>query len=332
MIDQNVIVFLDVRKIQKSHGWTHFRMIQLKSDLQEELVTRILGLLRSPSAVPLERMREAVLSRELGVSRTPIRAALQHLVRVGVLEPHPHGGYTRGTAPPTIRTARSTAKPGVSLYGRIVRDIILNDMPEPASGKFLERRYSVGKGELSRVLRRLMREGLAEPSAGRGWRFMHFDAGQISRSYHLRIVLEPAIMLDRHFSMNPESLIRMKDEQQAALNSLGPNSLWPELFELDASLHETLAQGSGNELVAGIIRQQNNFRRLAEFFSYSRLDRIGASITEHIAILDALIAGDRRWASELMRQHLKESQRQTEEHIQHDLDTVRRASSGIEML
>ena len=154
----------------------------------------------------------------------------------------------------------------------------------------------------------------------------------MSKSYHLRTIVEPAIFLDQDYALDPALLLRLKAEQQSALDTLTPHASWPELFELDASLHETLARGSGNELVVDIIRRQNHFRRLAELFSYSRLERIRSSMTEHIAILDALLAGDRRWASELMRQHLKESRRQTEIYLQRDLEAVRSASSGIETL
>lgn len=307
-------------------------MMPFKSELQGELVTRILGVLRSASSNPEDRIREAVLSRNLGVSRTPIRAALQHLVKQGVLKPHAQGGYVLGKRPPNVESAVPSPSSSMSLYGRILRDIILNEIADPASEKFLERKYETGRGELVQVLRRLVREGLAEPSPGRGWTFLKFDAAQMSRSYHLRTILEPAIFLDQHFSVDPKILGRLKSEQLSALRSLTPDSSWPELFELDASLHETLAGGSGNELVVDIIRRQNHFRRVAEFFSYSRLERIRSSMTEHIAIIDALLSGDQRWASELMRQHLKESRRQTEEYLQQDIDAVRHASSGIELL
>ena len=306
-------------------------MIHLKSELQGELVSRILAFLRSPASVSPPRIREAVLSRDLGVSRTPVRAALQHLVVQGILNPHPQGGYVLGRMPSTEEAATSTDA-RMSLYGRILRDIILNEIPEAASGKSLERRYDAGRGELLQVLRRLVREGLAEPSPGRGWSFFRFDADQMSKSYHLRTILEPAIFLDQHFYVPAEVLSRLKSEQQLALTTLSPKSSWPELFELDASLHEVLAQGSGNALVVDIIRRQNHFRRLAEFFSYSRIERIRSSITEHIEILEALLSGDQRWASELMRQHLKESQRQTEVNLHRDLEAVRHASSGIESL
>ena len=164
-------------------------MTRLKSELRGELVGRILGFLRS-SPPPPHRIREAVLSRDLGVSRTPVRAALQHLVRQGVLKAHPQGGYVPGRTPPTAQAAAASPHATISLYARILRDIILNDIPEAASGKYLERRYEAGRGELLQVLRRLVREGLAEPSPGRGWSILRFDADQMSRSYHLRTILD----------------------------------------------------------------------------------------------------------------------------------------------
>lgn len=304
----------------------------LRSALQSELVTRILEVLRSAEVAPEGRIRESVLSRDLGVSRTPIRAALQHLVSQGVLKAHAQGGYVLGEERSKIENVISSPTSATSLYGRILRDIILHELVEPASEKFLERKYGVGRGELLQILRRLVREGLAEPLPGRGWTFLRFDADQMSRSYHLRTIVEPAVLLDRDFDIDPEILRRLRVEQQSALLNLSPQSSWPGLFELDAAFHETLARGSGNELIVDIIKRQNHYRRLAEFFSYSRLDRIRSSMTEHIAIIDALVAGDQRWASEIMRQHLNVSRRETEEHLQGDVEAVRTSSSGIERL
>jgi DNA-binding GntR family transcriptional regulator len=53
------------------------------------------------------------------------------------------------------------------------------------------------------------------------------------------------------------------------------------------------------------VRQQNQLRRLEEFASFvSRpVDPID-SCREHVAIIDALLAGDLEWASSLLRRHL----------------------------
>ena len=72
----------------------------LRSELQTELVSRISEWIRNRDHERGARVSEAVLSRELGVSRTPIRAALQHLVGEGVLQAHDLGGYTVLQTPP----------------------------------------------------------------------------------------------------------------------------------------------------------------------------------------------------------------------------------------
>jgi DNA-binding GntR family transcriptional regulator len=304
----------------------------LRSELQSELVGRIGEWIRSRDHERGERVREAVLSRELGVSRTPVRAALQHLVSAGVLKPHELGGYTVLQLPSVTLETMTRGENAAGLYGRMLRDIILNEMPDQATESALMRHYEVGRGEILKVLRRLVREGLAEPLPGRGWTMLKFDIEQMRKSYHLRTVVEPALLIDRDYTIDRPALERLRAEQQAALRALSPSSPWRELFEIDAAFHEMLARGSNNDLIVDIIRRQNRLRRLAELFSYSRLERIHASMMEHISIVDALLDGDQAWASALMRQHLVISRIETEEHFTRDLDAVRSASSGIERL
>lgn len=304
----------------------------LRSELQTELVSRIGEWIRNRDPERGARVREAVLSRELGVSRTPIRAALQHLVSEGVLKPHELGGYTVLHVPPVALETMDPGDYSAGLYGRMLREIILNEMPDPATESALMRHYDAGRGEILQVLRRLVREGLAEPLPGRGWTVLKFDIEQMRKSYHLRYIIEPALLIDRDYTIDRAALERLKADQQAALLGLSPSSSWRELFEIDAAFHEALARGSNNELIVDIVRRQNRLRRLAEFFSYSRLERIRASMNEHISIIDALLDGDQAWASALMRQHLVISRTETEENFTRDLDAVRSASSGIERL
>lgn len=51
-------------------------------------------LVFSGAVGPGERLSEVILSQRLGLSRTPVRAALAQLEQEGVLEPIPSGGYT----------------------------------------------------------------------------------------------------------------------------------------------------------------------------------------------------------------------------------------------
>lgn len=305
---------------------------KLKSELQTELVSRISEWVRNQDQGDKIRVREAVLSRELGVSRTPIRAALQHLVSEGVLHPHELGGYTVLQMPPAAADSMNPGEEAAGLYGRLLRDIILNEVPAPATESALMRHYKAGRGEVLQVLRRLMREGLAEPLPGKGWTMLEFNSDQMLRSYHLRGIIEPALLIDRLYFIDRPALERLRADHQTALAALSEDSSWREIFEFDATFHEVVARGSRNDLIVDIIRRQNRLRRLAEFFSYSRIERIRASMLEHVAILDALLAGDQAWASALMRQHLMVSRAETEEHFTRDLEAVRSAASGIERL
>ncbi len=304
----------------------------LKSELQNELVGRIKELIRSRHQMTNGRVREAVLSRAIGVSRTPIRAALRHLVGEGILTAHSQGGYAVLQTPSLVRETMAGSESASSLYGRMLRDIVLNEMPDPASEQALMRKYEAGRGEIARVLRRLVREGLAEPMPGRGWSMLKFDGEQMSRSYHLRSILEPAMLLDPKYAADLEALKRLRTDHAAALSTLSLESPWNELFELDAAFHETLARGSHNDLIVDIVRRQNHLRRLAEFFGYSRLERVRASLIEHVTIIDAIFSSDMIWASSLMLRHLTISRIETEENFNRDLEAVRSQSSGLEEL
>ncbi|MFO1036282.1 MAG: GntR family transcriptional regulator [Geminicoccaceae bacterium] len=289
-----------------------------RTALQSELVDRINELIRSSGPAPGGRVREAWLSRKLGVSRTPIQAALQHLLVAGVLTRHPKGGYLVARMPPSANGSLGGTAGDTDLYARMLRDIIAGETRDGVSESALMRYYGVGRGEILQVLRRLMREGLAEPLPGRGWTLLALSGEQLARSYHLRSILEPAMLADRAYRPDLDALVQLRAEHEAALQNLTRHTPWQDLFELDAKFHETLAAGTGNEMIVDIVRRQNRLRRLAEFVSYVRLDRVRASMQEHVAILDALLAGDADWAAALMRRHLAVSREETEAHFDRD--------------
>jgi DNA-binding GntR family transcriptional regulator len=292
-------------------------------------VERIKELIRSNGFTARGRVREATLSRALGVSRTPVRAALQHLLVAGVLASHPRGGYVVTRMPSSTNGSFGGDGVHAKLYGRLLCDIIMNEAPDAVSESALMRHYGVGRGEIVQVLRRLVREGLAEPLPGRGWMLLSINSEQLARSYHLRSILEPAMLADRAYRADHEALARLRAEHEAALDSLSADSPWQELFELDAKFHETLARGTGNEMIVDIVRRQNRLRRLAEFVSYARLERVRQSMTEHVTIIDALLAGDSDWAAALMRRHLAVSRQETEEHFECDREALGAASAGL---
>ena len=254
------------------------------------------------------RMREEELARMLGVSRTPVRAALRLLAQLGLAEASRSRGFM--LARPGERLAGVTVSvvppPEEQLRAALIRDRLAGRIAGEQSQATLARYYDVSLPALQHVIHRMEQEGLV---VRKGWRWAFVSTLEGGRSqvasYELRLMVEPAALLLPGFQLDPVSLRRVSEEHHALLGRLGRARQAPAaIFEVDAKFHETLASFSQNPFVENIVRQQNALRRLLELKSYRDRTRMAAWCREHLAILQALAAGDRAGASALLREHL----------------------------
>jgi DNA-binding GntR family transcriptional regulator len=90
-----------------------------------------------------------------------------------------------------------------------------------------------------------------------------------------------------------------------------PEGVIAEARAVDSRLHDTIARSSGNHLLAREIGRLTilfrAFRDLAWEHESARNDdrRLAAEAREHLAIVEALLAGDRRQASRAMALHIR---------------------------
>ena len=74
---------------------------------------------------------------------------------------------------------------------------------------------------------------------------------------------------------------------------------------MNLRFHEMLAEFSRNRFVLQAVQQMNRLRKFQEFASFHEdSGGLAQSCREHMAILDAVAAGDREWAAAQMRKHL----------------------------
>jgi DNA-binding GntR family transcriptional regulator len=168
------------------------------------------------------------------------------------------------------------------------------------------RQYGVGRGVLLRVLQRMSGERVIERNPGYGWRFAPLLRSMESHdeSYRFRMIVEPSAILEPSFALDTAWAARSRRDHEAILATPPGKLSIVNFFEVNAEFHEYLAACSGNHFFQQAVQLQNQLRR---FLSYSWTygeDRVAASCHEHMAILDALEAGDREWAAALMRHHL----------------------------
>jgi DNA-binding GntR family transcriptional regulator len=285
------------------------------SPLQIDLARRILERIRDSGWAVGTRISVPDLARTFGVSRSPISAALELLVAQGILT----GFETRG-----LRLARDVAEldleailpssPLEDLYRRMMKDRSLGALPQDVSEAELMLRYRVSRGVIRKLLLRFAAEGLVQRLPGHGWRFAESLVGDDAyrESYEFRIAVECAALRSPMFHADPQQLAPVRRAHERILSTILYGKTLTggdEWFRVNASFHEGLAACSGNRFLADAVRQQNNLRRLQESAGFEQLpgERLEQSCREHLAILDAVEAGEIEWAEALLRQHLRQA-------------------------
>ncbi len=104
--------------------------------LGDEVYTRLGEAILDGSLAPGERLRDHDLAEWLGVSRTPVREALQRLERVGLVEVSPHR-YTRVSVP-NSKAEADTLEFVAYLMGNAARMATVHGSDEQLDGAIAE--------------------------------------------------------------------------------------------------------------------------------------------------------------------------------------------------
>jgi DNA-binding GntR family transcriptional regulator len=291
--------------------------------MQTPLQARILDQLRQllgEALEPGDRINEAEISDRLGVSRTPVRRALQQLQAEGAVDYEQNRGFR--LADVSLLLKNSEAEQEMLLDERVMRDMAIGELRSVISERALMQKYAVANGVLMSTLRRLTRDHLVEPSPGRGWIFADVGAEALANGYRFRQIIEPAAILSDDYAIDAAALEAIDADHAHAIETLETMDR-RRLFDLDARFHRLVAQGARTADLVDAIERQNNIRRVTEYLGFVRLERLRQSMVEHRGIIAALLHGERQTAAALMRIHLQVSRDETFVHMEQDLERVR---------
>lgn len=278
------------------------------SRFHADLARAILAIVSGHGFAKGSQLKEQWLSRELGVSRSPVRSALRLLATRGIVKSIPNQGcfllVDAGTIDEHVSEIPETAEE--RLYQSITRDRFARRLDHRINVTELVRRYGATRSMIGRVLSRLSDEGLVERDSGRRWNFLPSldDPDIYEDSYRYRLLVEPAAILGPGFSPDLAQIARLRQLHEELLAGAIYTSSSQRLVETDADFHQTIAACSRNRFVLQAVQQQTRLRRFMEYQYGNQRERLAQSCREHLAILDALENGDRQRASELMRVHI----------------------------
>ena len=208
------------------------------------------------------------------------------------------------------------------LYDKILADLLTGRLPKTTSLDRIRKHFGVERQAVAAAIRRLNREGLVQPAAGRGWTFVDVDARALVAGLQLRLMIEPQMIMLPEFEFRSGHFDQLYEEhlRLEAMESLDEE--WPNAFEQDVLFHETLGRCSNNDFVLEVIQRQNIIRRITEYVGFMGHQRLRESIGEHIEVIEALRVDDREWAAAVLRRHLKRAMAHYDAHLHGDIDDL----------
>ena len=144
------------------------------SDLPKKISNRLLHDIVSGTLAGGQHISAQQVADRYGVSRTPVREALNSLEEMSVLIRQANRGYFVAEELPEEVGARlaETTLVGDDDYQVLANDWLTNQIPEEVTEQFLRDRHGWTKARVSDLLGRASREGWAERKEGYGWRFL----------------------------------------------------------------------------------------------------------------------------------------------------------------
>jgi DNA-binding GntR family transcriptional regulator len=285
----------------------------LISNLQTRLAGRILIHVKERGYAPGALISENALAQTFGVSRTPVRGALAVLSKRGLLNVVPRRGYVlkRPIRDQDLEPYSDLASEDDKLVQQMASDRFSGALPDNVTETELMRRYGVARGALARVLNGLVLDNVIERRSGQGWRFLPaLDATQLHEdSYRFRLLIEPACILEPGFRLDKPRAQRLRQIHVELLSDGLEKLSSGKFFELNAEFHEFVASCSRNRFLEQAVIHQNRLRRFFSYIAVFAPERMRVSFSEHVAILDRLMAGEREHAATLLWRHLLGSSR-----------------------
>lgn len=275
--------------------------------LPSKLAQQILSYIADNRIEQETHLGEERLAAYLKVSRTPVRAALEFLAGMEIVEKRPNKGYFLKADPGALVSRPLVDENAEDLiYYRIVEDRLSGVLPVRISEMELMRRYGVTKSWLSNLLRRMSQEGWIERLPGKGWEFLPVLISEeaYDQMYQFRMLVEPAALVQKDFHLAPGDLARLRSLQRAMLDGGILRFSRAETFQIGAQFHETIVAGSRNPFFVDAIQRMNRLRRLLDYRAHGDRSRLVHTCKEHLDLLDLIEAGKLQQAADFLREHI----------------------------
>jgi DNA-binding GntR family transcriptional regulator len=261
-------------------------------------------------------LRTAVVAREFGTSRGPVRRALEQLEQAGLLQARGLAFVVqpKAAAAPVVRTRAPSAVPRVTAetsWARIYRDVETSLVARMSFGTWrvieaeLASHYGVSRTVAREVLGRLQQRGIVKKDERSRWYVPGLGRDYVAELYEMRWTLEPQALASAAPRLPDGLATRLLASLDAAIGR-AERLDGADLDRLERELHVELIGHCGNQTMMEAIGLYQSLLS-AHSFLYMTAPRIFPTepfLPEHRIVLERVVTGDVPGASEALRQHL----------------------------
>jgi DNA-binding GntR family transcriptional regulator len=174
----------------------------------------------------------------------------------------------------------------------------------------------VSRTPIREALSRLEVEGLVVRAPDGGFLPVVPDVTGMRQLYEVRVGLELQALRRplRHGTTHDIERLEGLRAEWLELTHEEPEAE-PGFVLLDEAFHLTLAATAGNPMLVDILRQINERIRIVRMQDFLVTDRVGRTIREHVALVDAVLAGEIAEAERQLIIHIDSSAAVVEERV-----------------
>lgn len=291
-----------------------------------ERITRLLGeALRGGHIPPGAVLLEGPIAELLRCTRTPVRQALHELQAQGLVSRFEGRGVVAG--PPGTPPRRLALQPAMlglaeaaepvrktlgweSIYDAVESEVVHLSVFDPDRINELElaRHHGVGRMVARDVLMRLESLGLVRKDERLRWVVIPLDAQRINHLYELRWLLEPAALRSAMAAGPPPDLPAMVAALQAAMATY-PELTGTAMDALEHDLHVACLSRCANQDLLDSLQRTRCLLTLSKHVLgvSAPMPQSDPFMADHLAVFDAMAAGDADTAAAQLRHHLEVS-------------------------
>lgn len=167
------------------------------------------------------------------------------------------------------------------------------------------RQTGASRAKVREALQRLEAEGLVQIEEFRGASVRTASLGEVRHIYRARAALEGISARDFTTHASPEQKQRLRALQDA-LDECVENHETDRFGQLNIQWHMLLVEGSGNTVIAELLKRLNVPIHRLLFESFYHEDRLRVANGDHNRILSLIMAGDADGAEAAMRRHIED--------------------------